>query len=156
LRDVDTAARTGPAQFGLILEGTQSREEVTQMAARLIALGLMPLKGLVPEVTLQFQFSAVVLREYTEAVTELEPKLQALLARISPRSRRPIRFLQTASTAAEFPASGLSAHAQVEPESQFHPSSDTESHSGRGDSSRGDSTPAASSPMQATPPGAAP
>jgi two-component system, sensor histidine kinase LadS len=140
LRDVDTAARTGPSQFGLILEGAKTRDQVTQMAARLIALGLMPLKGLVPEVTLQFQFSAVLLREYTEEVAELEPKLQALLARISPRSRRPIRFLRITSTDIDVSASGLAAHSELEPESQFHPSADGDSDSGRGASSQGDSS----------------
>jgi two-component system, sensor histidine kinase LadS len=146
LRDVDTAARTGPSQFGLILEGVKTREQVTQMAARLIALGLMPLKGLVPDVTLQFQFSAVLLREYTEDVAELEPKLQALLARISPRSRRPIRFLRITSTGVDASASGVAAHTEMEPESQFPPNADIDSHSGRGDSSRGDSSRGDSSP----------
>jgi two-component system, sensor histidine kinase LadS len=146
LRDVDTAARTGPAQFGLILEGVKTRDQVTQMAARLIALGLMPLKGLVPEVTLQFQFSAVVLREYTQEVAELEPKLQAVLARISPRSRRPIRFLQITSTDIDISASGLAAHSELEPEFKFHPHADVDSNSGRGDSSRGDSSRGDSTP----------
>jgi two-component system, sensor histidine kinase LadS len=160
LRDVDTASRTGPSQFGLILEGAKTREQVTQMAARLIALGLMPLKGLAPEVTLQFQFSAVLLREYTEEVAELEPKLRALLARISPRSRRPIRFLQITSTDIDLSAGGLAPHSEIEPESQFHPGADVDSNSGRGDSSRGDSSrgdsvPGDSGLLRSKPPGAA-
>jgi two-component system, sensor histidine kinase LadS len=93
LRDVDTAARVGQAQFGLILEGAKTRDQVTQVAARLIALGLMPLKGLVPEVTLQFQFSAVLLHEYADDADALQNKLQYVLAHMSPRTRRPIRFL---------------------------------------------------------------
>jgi two-component system, sensor histidine kinase LadS len=140
LRDVDTAARTGPSQFGLILEGVKTREQVTQMAARLIALGLMPLKGLVPEVTLQFQFSAVVLREYTDGVEALEPKLQTLLARISPRSRRPIRFLKITSTDIDLSLGGAAAQSELEPESRFRSGSQGDSHSGRGDSSGGDSS----------------
>jgi two-component system, sensor histidine kinase LadS len=140
LRDVDTAARTGPAQFGLILEGVSSREKVTQMAARLIALGLMPLKGLVPEVTLQFQFAAVVLREYTGDVAALEPKLQTLLGRISPRSRRPIRFLSITSPDIDLSPSGLAAQSELEPESQLPPNTEASNDSGRGDSSVGDSS----------------
>ena len=93
LRDVDTAARVGQAQFGLILEGAKTRESVTQMGARLIALGLMPLKGLVPEVTLQFQFSAVLLHEVSDDADTLQTKLRQVLAHMSPRTRRPIRFL---------------------------------------------------------------
>lgn len=140
LRDVDTAARTGPAQFGLILEGVKSRDEATHMAARLIALGLMPLKGLLPEVTLQFQFAAVVLREYTDEVAVLEPKLQTLLARMSPRSRRPIRFLKITSTDIDLSPGGLAAQSEWEPESQFHPSAEGEGQSGPGNSSGGDSS----------------
>jgi GGDEF domain-containing protein len=98
LRDVDTAARIGPSQFGLILEGVKSRDQVTQLGARLISLGLMPLKGFTPEVTLQFQFAGVLLREFTEDVTVLQPRLLDLLTGISPRSRRPIRFLQPTPT----------------------------------------------------------
>jgi two-component system, sensor histidine kinase LadS len=93
LRDADTAARVGQAQFGLILEGAKTRDQVTQVASRLIALGLMPLKGLVPEVTLQFQFSAVLLHEYADDADALQDKLQHVLLRMSPRTRRPIRFL---------------------------------------------------------------
>lgn len=93
LRDVDTAARVGQAQFGLILEGAKTRDQITQVAARLIALGLMPLKGLVPEVTLQFQFSAVLLHEYAGDADALQNKLQYVLSHMSPRTRRPIRFL---------------------------------------------------------------
>ena len=50
LRDVDTVGRTDEAVFGLILEGVSERMVVTGLAARLIAAGLMPLKGLKPEV----------------------------------------------------------------------------------------------------------
>jgi GGDEF domain-containing protein len=63
LRDVDTVSRVGEARFGLILEGVTSRSSVTDRAARLIAAGLMPLKGLKPEVTLQFHIAAVLMDE---------------------------------------------------------------------------------------------
>lgn len=98
LNDSNTAARTAPAQFGLILEGAKTREDVISIAVRLIASGLMPIKSIKPEVTLQFQFAAVLLREFTDDVTRLQPKLQELLTTISPRSRRPIRFLDPTPT----------------------------------------------------------
>ncbi len=98
LDDGTTAARTAPAQFGLILEGAKTREDVMRMAVRLIAAGLMPIKTIKPEVTLQFQFAAVLLREFTEDASRLQPKLQELLATISPRSRRPVRFLDPTPT----------------------------------------------------------
>ena len=100
LRDVDTAGRVDQAVFGLLLEGVATRDDVTQICARLIALGLMPLKGLKPEVTLQFQFAAVLLREHTGTGEELQTLLADKLSSMSARTRRPIRFLQPIDTAA--------------------------------------------------------
>ena len=98
LRDVDTASRVGEARFGLVLEGVTSRSSVTDRAARLIAAGLMPLKGLKPEVTLQFHIAAVLLDERSMDATELAEALSDLLKGMSPRTRRPIRFLEPEAT----------------------------------------------------------
>jgi len=98
LRDVDTVSRVGEARFGLILEGVTSRIAVTDRAARLIAAGLMPLKGLKPEVTLQFHIAAVLLEERMGEPEELTRALEALLASMSSRTRRPIRFLEALDT----------------------------------------------------------
>jgi two-component system, sensor histidine kinase LadS len=98
LRDVDTVSRIGEARFGLILEGISSRIVVTDRAARLIAAGLMPLKGLKPEVTLQFHTAAVMLEERMGEPHELVDALDGLLASMSPRTRRPIRFLEPVTT----------------------------------------------------------
>ena len=98
LRDVDTVSRVGEARFGLIIEGTTSRIAVTDRAARLIAAGLIPLKGLKPEVTLQFHIAAVLLAERAGEPEELVMALDELLASMSPRTRRPIRFLEPEST----------------------------------------------------------
>ena len=101
LRDVDTASRIDSHRFGVLLEGVDSRDMVTKVAARLIALGLMPLKGLAIDVTLQFHVSAVVLREHT---SDNAPALMRLLKEgledMSPRTRRPIRFLGSVATQA--------------------------------------------------------
>ena len=94
LRDVDTVSRIGEARFGLILEGVTSRIAVTDRAARLIAAGLMPLKGLKPDVTLQFHIGAVLLDERMAEAPELVDALDALLGSMSARTRRPIRFLE--------------------------------------------------------------
>ncbi|MES2973759.1 MAG: 7TM diverse intracellular signaling domain-containing protein [Pseudomonadota bacterium] len=94
LRDVDTVSRIGEARFGLIMEGVSSRAVVTDRAARLIASGLMPLKGLKPDVTLQFHSAAVLLKERMLPAQDLTDALVALLAGMSSRTRRPIRFLE--------------------------------------------------------------
>ncbi len=98
LRDVDTVSRVGEARFGLLLEGVTSRVAVTDRAARLIAAGLMPLKGLKPEVTLQFHIAAVLLEERTGEPQEIVAALDELMASMSPRTRRPIRFLEPENT----------------------------------------------------------
>ena len=94
LRDVDTVSRIGESRFGLILEGVTSRIAVTDRAARLIAAGLMPLKGLKPDVTLQFHIGAVLLDERMSEAAGLVDALDGLLGGMSPRTRRPIRVLE--------------------------------------------------------------
>ncbi len=98
LRDVDTVSRVGEARFGLVLEGVTSRSSVTDRAERLIAAGLMPLKGLKPEVTLQFHIAATLLDERTMDAPTLAEALSDLLKSMSPRTRRPIRFLEPEAT----------------------------------------------------------
>jgi two-component system, sensor histidine kinase LadS len=98
LRDVDTVARVGTSQFGLILDGVSHRSRITDIGARLIAQGLMPLPGLVPEVTLQFHISAAVMRELPGAESDLKAELLTILASMSRRTRRPIRFLEALTT----------------------------------------------------------
>jgi GGDEF domain-containing protein len=93
LRDVDTVARMGEARFAVILEGATLRASVTERAARLIAAGLMPLPGLQPEVTLQFHIAAVLFSEHSLEADQVELALAEQLARMSPRTRRPIRFI---------------------------------------------------------------
>jgi diguanylate cyclase (GGDEF)-like protein len=94
LRDVDTVARVGEARFGVILEGASSRSSVTERATRLIAAGLMPLPGLKPDITLQFHIAALLLSERPLEADEVQVALEGQLAHMSPRTRRPIRFIQ--------------------------------------------------------------
>jgi two-component system, sensor histidine kinase LadS len=96
--DIETVARVGTSHFGLIIEGANRRASITDIGARLIAQGLMPLPGLIPEVTLQFHLAAVVLREVPGTDQDIKGSLYGLLMGMSPRTRRPIRFLEAAST----------------------------------------------------------
>lgn len=99
VRETDTLGRIGEARFGLIMEGVNARAAITDRAARLIAAGLMPLRGLKPEVTLQFHIAAVLLNERLEEASELPQVLGTLLASMSSRTRRPIRYLEPAAAA---------------------------------------------------------
>lgn len=98
LRDVDPAGRVGEARFGLLLEGVSTREDLTERMVGLIASGLIPLAGMEPEITLQFHMAAVMLDEiHPDPDTVLE-ELGEILSGIAPRTRRPIRFLEPATT----------------------------------------------------------
>lgn len=98
LRDVDTVARVGTSHFGLIMEGVGHRSRVTDIGARLIAQGLMPLPGLVPEVTLQFHLAAVLIRDIPAVQIDIKEELLAVLGAMSRRTRRPIRFWERTTT----------------------------------------------------------
>jgi len=98
VRETDTVGRIGEARFGLIMEGIDTRVPVTDRAARLIAAGLMPLPGLKPDVTLQFHIAAVLLSERPAEAADLPAALGEVLAAMSPRTRRPIRFLEPEDT----------------------------------------------------------
>ena len=112
LRDVDTVGRVDEALFGLILEGVSERSAVTALSARLIAAGLMPLKGLKPEVVLQFHVAAVLLGERPENAVETDEALTELIKSMGSRTRRPIRFLEPELTR----PMQLGAQSEFEPE----------------------------------------
>jgi diguanylate cyclase (GGDEF)-like protein len=103
LRDVDTVSRIGEARFGVILEGATARSSVTERATRLIAGGLMPLPGLKPDVTLQFHVAALLLSDRPMEAKDVEAALDAQLARMSHRTRRPIRFIEREETQGSVP-----------------------------------------------------
>ena len=111
LSDVDTVGRVDEARFGLILEGVSTRTPVTELGARLIAAGLMPLKGLKPEVMLQFHVVAVLLHERPGSAVDISEALADLIKSMGSRTRRPIRFLEPELTR----PMELSAQSEFEP-----------------------------------------
>jgi diguanylate cyclase (GGDEF)-like protein len=109
LRDVDTAARVDTARFAILLEGASSRQALTERLVKLVASGLVPLQGLEPQVTLQFQAACVLLQENPLAPAQVLADLSEVLGQISPRTRRPIRFLEPIPTQAAALESELDA-----------------------------------------------
>lgn len=98
LRDVDPAGRLDSARFGLVLDGVSDRQVLTERMVRLIASGLIPLPGLQPEVTLQFHVACVLLHEIIPNRKTVLDELGNIMHGISPRTRRPIRFLEAPRT----------------------------------------------------------
>jgi GGDEF domain-containing protein len=94
--DADCVGRVGESTLGLILETVTRRDALSERAARLVAHGLMPLPGLVPEVLLKLQVVGNVLSDNPLDAGPLQTLLESTLASMSPRSRRPIRFLEPA------------------------------------------------------------
>lgn len=100
LRDVDPAGRVGTAQFALLMEGVATRQALTERMVKLIASGLIPLPGLVPEVTLHFQAACVLLHDNPVPAERVLDDLRGLLEGMAPNTRRPVRFLEALPTEA--------------------------------------------------------
>lgn len=98
LRDVDPAGRVDTAHFALLMEGVSTRQALTERMVQLIGSGLIPLPGLKPEVTLQFHIACVLLHENPVPSERVLSDLRGVLADMPGRTRRPIRFLEAAST----------------------------------------------------------
>ncbi len=98
LRDVDPAGRVDTNRFALLLEGVADKDALNQRMVRLIASGLIPIPGLQPEVALQFQVACVLLHHNPVTPERLIDELGGILQDMSPRTRRPIRFLEAPPT----------------------------------------------------------
>ncbi len=99
--DSDNLARVGEAQFAVLLDGVDDRNVVQAMCARLIASGLMPSKGRHGGVSLNFQCVCVLLTDKYLPAHALMAALQTQLDAMSPRSRRPIRFIDQSDAGPE-------------------------------------------------------
>jgi two-component system, sensor histidine kinase LadS len=91
--DCDTASRIGVARFGLIMEGGVSRGDVSAVAVRVIANGLIGSLYGTSEVTLHFHVAAVLLNEVLLDAGEIDYALDRTLANMQPMSHRQLRFL---------------------------------------------------------------
>jgi hypothetical protein len=82
------------------MEGVTTRQALTERMVKLIGSGFIPLPGLVPEVTLHFQASCVMLHENPVPPERVLDDLRGLLKGMSSHTRRPIRFLEALPTQA--------------------------------------------------------
>ncbi|TFZ01181.1 7TM diverse intracellular signaling domain-containing protein [Ramlibacter rhizophilus] len=93
VQDVDALARVGDGSFAVLLEGVEARGPVSEFASRLIASGLMQDPEHPDDPLLQFHVAAVLLHEHPAPGVMLVEELQQLLGTMSPRTRRPVRYL---------------------------------------------------------------
>jgi two-component system, sensor histidine kinase LadS len=98
ISDDDALGRVSEHRFGIILDGVGLRAVAMERMSRLIAAGLMPLRGLRPEVTLQFHCAGLVIAERPLGADQMRDVLNQQLDQMSSRTRRPIRFVEPPST----------------------------------------------------------
>ncbi len=122
--DVESIGRIGENQMALLVENT-SRDRLNKLAVELIASGLMPPKNLKQEITIIFHFAVALLDDYSGSADELLPTLQEMCKKMSPRTQRPIRYLDAnaavRSSTAEGQNGGESILSRLEDDTTQHP-----------------------------------
>ena len=93
-QESDPIARVGTALFAFIVESPQSRSAVQERMVQLIASGLRSPWGTQLEIPLRFHVGCLMLDEKVLAPSEVIRQLKELLTAMSPRTRRPFRFLE--------------------------------------------------------------
>jgi GGDEF domain-containing protein len=100
VRNVDVTGRLGENRFGVLLEGVSLRQPVGAIATRLVAAGLMEEPRRPKEPLLQLHVVATLTSEHTGTADEILQSLDAMLAEMSPRTRRAFRFFEPAQAGA--------------------------------------------------------
>jgi GGDEF domain-containing protein len=92
--EADCFGRVGEGTLGFIVETVTRRDVLQERSARLVALGLMPLPGLKPEVTLILHIAVAILSDHAPEAQQLQDALDLHLQTMTVRTRKPIRFLE--------------------------------------------------------------
>jgi len=96
--DGDTVARHRDGDFVLILQGHLTRDELTQMAQRLIARGLAESPSLPPNTMLQFRIAVVEAPFNAPDAEQLLHAMGNVLRELSGRSGTGLRFVGAAAS----------------------------------------------------------
>ena len=99
--EVDAMGRIGDHCIAVLLENAD-RDRVSKLAVELIASGLMPSKNAKQDITIVFHFAVALLDDYAgdADADALLAQLQALCSKMSPRTQRPIRYLNAVARSA--------------------------------------------------------
>ncbi|HSV45561.1 MAG TPA: diguanylate cyclase, partial [Ramlibacter sp.] len=117
MHGADCFGRVSESTLGLIFETVTGRGALMERASRLVAHGLMPLPGIQPDVVLQLHVVANVLSDNPLEADHVHSVLENALASMSPRTRRPIRFLVPGATS---PQTDLGAPGPADGGTQQH------------------------------------
>ena len=97
--DADSIGRVSESTMGLIFETITERGALLERVSRLVAYGLMPIKGLKPEISMNLLVVGNILSDNPMEAEPMQAALASALDAVSPRTRRPIRFLEPGSSA---------------------------------------------------------
>lgn len=92
-RDVDTLARLRGGRFALIAEGPLEQQQITDMATRIIARGLVLPSPLPEQTTLQFSVVVAPVDPASRSSRSLADRAQDMLDRAPAQSTKAIRWL---------------------------------------------------------------
>ncbi|MBK0394797.1 7TM diverse intracellular signaling domain-containing protein [Ramlibacter algicola] len=106
VRESDPAGRVATGRFAVVLEGMRSREELQERMVRLVASGLIQSAGSSFRVPLQFHVACLVLGDGVYASSVAMRKLAETLESMSPRTRRPVRFVDAGPALPSIPPEG--------------------------------------------------
>lgn len=89
-RDIDAVARLGEMRFGMLIEGPLSVEDAASEGPRIVARCLMPFKNKPLDWVAQVRVAQTLVPTQRADAKQVVDRLKALLANVSPESRRAV------------------------------------------------------------------
>jgi two-component system, sensor histidine kinase LadS len=89
-RDIDAVARLGDMRFGMLIEGPLSVEDAASEGPRIVARCLMPFKNKPIDWVAQVRIAQTIVPTQRADSTQVIDRLEALLANVSPESKRAV------------------------------------------------------------------
>lgn len=90
VRDIDAVARLGEFRFGMLIEGPLSPEDAASEGPRIVARCLMPFKDKPLEWVAQVRVAQTIVPTQRADAKQVVDRLEALLANVSPESKRAV------------------------------------------------------------------
>jgi GGDEF domain-containing protein len=89
-RDIDAVARLGELRFGMLVEGPLTAEDAASEGPRIVARCLMPFKNKPIDWVAQVRIAQTLVPTQRADARQVIDRLEALLANVSPESRRAV------------------------------------------------------------------
>jgi GGDEF domain-containing protein len=89
-RDIDSVARLGDTRFGMLIEGPLSVEDAASEGPRIVARCLMPFKDKPLDWVAQVRVAQTIVPTQRADARQVIDRLEALLANVSPESKRAV------------------------------------------------------------------